>query len=483
MRRTEWLRETRAMRFEEAFYGWRAKRLTQEEAALLLGVCGRTFRRYVDRFEAEGLDGLSDRRLTQASHRRAPVDEVMRLTEAYRARHEGWAAQHFYSWYRRDGGGRSYTWVKTKLQEAGLMKRAKGRGKHRKRRERMPWTGMMLHQDGSTHEWVPGKKWDLIVTLDDATNEQYSAFFVEQEGTASSFRGVQEVIEARGLFASIYTDRGSHYWNMEKAGGKVDRQNLTQFGRAMEQLGIQMIPAYSPQARGRSERMFRTHQGRLPKELLAAGITEMEAANQYLREVYLPAFNAEFARPAAEEGSAFVSCQGRELADVLCEHHKRVVGNDNCVSFENKKLQIPKDTVRFHYARVGVRVHRYPDGHLAIFHGPRCLARYDAEGVLADPENPGALPSKALGLSHSGHPDDRKDSAALLSKALGLSHSGHPDDGEGSAAQKRERPGAKPGPSVLAPASALGSLPSVALSSGRARKPYPKKPALSNGNP
>jgi len=241
---------------------------------------------------------------------------------------------------------------------------------------------MMVHQDGSSHQWVPGAKWDLIVTMDDATNEHYSMFFVEEEGTASSFRGIQELIEARGLFSSLYTDRGSHYWHTPQAGGKVDKIKLTQFGRAMRQLGIEMIPAYSPEARGRSERMFRTHQDRLPKELAAKGITEMAGANRYLEEVYMPGFNAEFMQPAMEQGSAFVAYVGRDLADILCEHHERVVGNDNCVAFEGMKLQIPKDRVRLHYVKVKVRVHRYPDGQLALFHGPRCLVCYDAKGIF-----------------------------------------------------------------------------------------------------
>lgn len=382
MRRTEFVQEVRMMRFEEAYGGWQEGRLTQLEAARLLGVCERSFRRYMARYEEEGLEGLADRRLTQASHRRAPVDEVMRLTQRYRRYHEGWNVKHYYAWYRRDGGQRSYTWVKGRLQQAGLVKKEKGRGKHRKRRLPAPWPGMMLHQDGSRHQWVPGVYWDLIVTMDDATNEHYSMFFVDEEGTASSFQGVLEVIEARGLFCSLYTDRGSHYWYTAQAGGKVDKRELTQFGRAMHQLGIEMIPAYSPQARGRSERAFETHQDRLVKELALAGITEMQAANQYIRELYLPAYNAEFMRAAREKGSAFVPHQGLDLSEILCEHHERVVGNDNCVTFGRLKLQIPKSQDRLHYVRVKVRVHRYPDSHLAVFHGPRCLARYDSKGVL-----------------------------------------------------------------------------------------------------
>lgn len=380
MNRTELLQELRKMRFEEAYGGWQEKRLTQAEAALLLGVCERTFRRYVDRHEEGGLEALEDKRISQASHRLAPVDEVMRLTEQYRSRHLGWNAKHFFAWYRKGGGSRSYTWVKSRLQEAGLIERAKKRGAHRKRRERSPWPGMMIHQDGSTHEWVPGRKWDLIATMDDATSEQYSMFFIEEEGTASSFMGVSEVIEKRGLFASFYSDRGSHYWHTPEAGGKVDKKNLTQFGEAMKRLGIEMIAAYSPEARGRSERMFRTHQERLPKELALAGITDMAAANRYLREVYLPAFNAEFMCPAAEPGSAFVPWIGGALEDILCERFERVVGNDNCVSFEGLKLQIPADRHRCHYVKVKVAVLRRPDGHLAILHGPRKLAEYDATG-------------------------------------------------------------------------------------------------------
>lgn len=390
MRRTELLQEIRKMRFEEAYAGWHARRLTQEEAARLLGVCERTFRRYIDRYEEAGLEGLIDKRLEQVSHRRAPVNEVMALTEQYRSRHAGWSAKHFHAWYRREGGQRSYTWVKNQLQAAGLVKKAPAKGKHRKRRERSPWPGMMLHQDGSTHEWVPGQRWDLIVTMDDATSEHYSMFFVEEEGTASSFRGVRDVIEQRGLFSALYTDRGSHYWYTPEAGGKVDKAHLTQFGRAMKHLGIEMIPAYSPEARGRSERAFATHQARLPKELALAGITTMAAANDYLRDVYRPAFNQEFAQPALEEGSAFVAWGGGNLDDILCEQFERTVGKDNCVRFEGLSLQIPADRHRCHYVKVKVRVHHYLDGALAVFHGPRLLARYDANGRACDPTSAAA---------------------------------------------------------------------------------------------
>lgn len=376
------------MRFEETYADWRKRKLTQEEAARVLGVCDRTFRRYMVRYEEEGIRGLVDKRLDRVSHRRVPVDEVAQLLQRYKSQHLGWNVKHYYSWYRRrDGGGRSYTWVKNKLQEAGLVTRALGRGKHRKRRERMPLEGMMLFQDGSSHQWVVGQMWDLIVTMDDATSEHYSMFFVEEEGTASSFQGVGEVIEKKGLFCSIYTDRGSHYWHTSEAGGEVDKKNLTQFGRAMKQLGIEMIPSYSPEARGRIERVFRTHQERLPRELELAGIREMEAANLYLREVYLPVFNQEFKQPASEEGSAFVRWAGGNLWDILCEQQERVVSNDNCISFEGMVLQIPANQYRLNYVRVKVRVHRYIDGGLAVFHGPRKLAAYDKNGGLLAAES------------------------------------------------------------------------------------------------
>ena len=215
--------------------------------------------------------------------------------------------------------------------------------------------------------------------MDDATGRHDSMFFVPEEGAASSFRGMRELIEKKGLPSSLYTDRGSHYWTTPEAGGKVDKTNLTQFGRAMKQLGIEMIPAYSPEARGRSERAFRTHQERLPKELALAGITTMEAANRYLADVYLPAFNAEFSHPAPEEGSAFIPCPGASLDEILCEHYERIVGNDNCVSFEGQTLQIPSDRYRLHYVRATVRVHRHPDGSLSLFHGPRKLSDYPFE--------------------------------------------------------------------------------------------------------
>ena len=352
-----------------------------------MGVCARTFRRYVDRYEEDGLDGLLDKRMSEVSARRAPTDEVLKTGMLYRERYDGWNVKHFYSHYRREHAGkRSCTWVKTVLQRAGLVAPAPGRGKHRRRRERSPLRGMMLHQDGSTREWVPGKCRDLIITLDDATSEHDSMFFVEEEGTASGFRAMAEAVAEWGLPSSLHADRGSHYWHTPEAGGKVDRRNPAQFGRAMRQLGVDMIPACPPEARGRCERMFGTRQERLPKELAAQGIDTISGANRCLATRCRPAFNAEFAVPAAEAGTAFVPFIGPGLADILCEQHPRTVGRDNCASFENLKLQVPAQAHRRHFIKVRVRVHRYPDGRLAVFHGPRKLADHDSDGsAVADP--------------------------------------------------------------------------------------------------
>ena len=373
------------MRFEELYTRRQRRELTLVEAAEILGVTERTFRRWSTRYEVEGIEGLEDRRLGRASARAVPVDEALQMIQLYESRYTGWTVKHFHErWQAEHGGTRSYTWTKNRLQRAGYVVRAPRRGAHRKKRLRKPLPGMMLHQDGSTHEWVPGCQWDLIVTMDDATSELYSAFFVEEEGTMSSFQGLREVIEARGLFSSRYTDRGTHYWYTEAAGGKVDKIRLTQVHRALQQLGITLIPAYSPEARGRSERTFRTLQDRLPKELVVAGITDMAAANRYLREQFLPAHNRRFATPAAEVGTAFVPWIGTNLVDVLCIQEERVVAHDNTVRYQGRSLQIPPDPHRFHYVKATVRVHEYPDGTLAVFHGPRCLAHYDAAGQLIE---------------------------------------------------------------------------------------------------
>jgi transposase len=353
------------------------------EAGEILGMSERQFRRYRGRYEEDGLEGLVDQRLGKASAKRVPVDEVGWMLEEYRTRHPGWNVKHFHEHLCEQHSFRwGYTWVKTQLHTAGLVERAKRRGPHRRKRPRKPCVGMMLHQDGSQFAWLAGApELDLIVTMDDATSEVYSAFLVEEEGTASTFRGYLEVFGSKGLPSSCYTDRGSHYFFTPKAGGKVDKEQLTQVGRALDRLGIEHIPAYSPEARGRSERMFGTLQGRLPKDLVLAGIDEIEAANCFLRDVYLPRHNARFAKPPAIEESAFVPLADRaSLADILCIEEERIVARDNTVAYQKLRLQLPESRIRAHYVKARVKVHQYPDGTLAVFHGPRLLARYDAAG-------------------------------------------------------------------------------------------------------
>ncbi|MCP4244409.1 MAG: ISNCY family transposase [bacterium] len=372
------------MKFEDVYGRTYRGELSQQEAAEILGISERTFRRWRDRYQAEGAEGLYDRRLGRVSARRAGVDEVAALLRLFDTKYWDFTAKHLRDKLVAEHEfKRSYNWVRVTLQAHGRIAPAPRRGAHRRKRPRRPLVGMMLHQDGSTHQWVGDRYWDLIVTMDDASSEIYSAFFVAEEGTMSSFEALNEVVSAHGLFCSLYADRAAHYWHTPEAGGKVDKDNPTQVGRALEQLGIELIAAYSPQARGRSERMFGTLQKRLPQELRLAGITDMAAANRFLKEVYLPAHNARFARPAEDTGSAFVPFTGN-LADILCVHEERVVGNDNTVRYKGRSLQIPADRHRHHYVKARVRVHEYPDGALAVFHGPRCLARYQADGSPID---------------------------------------------------------------------------------------------------
>lgn len=385
MGRTGLLQDIRIMRFDEVYGRFLKGSLSCGEAADVLGMSERNFLRYRERFESEGVAGLRDKRRGRPSWRRAPVDEATRVIELYALKYFDFNVRHFHEkLITHHGIRRSYTWTKRVLQGAGCVKTAPKRGAHRRKRPRKPLPGMMLHQDGSSHVWVPGEEWDLIVTMDDATSEIYSMFFVAEEGTLSSFAGLLEVINTHGLFGSLYADRGSHYWHTKAAGKGVDKQTPTQVKRALDQLGIELIPASCPEARGRSERMFGTLQGRLPQELRAAGITTMAAANRYLREVFMPAHNAAFRVAPADAGSAFIPYVGRDLADILCVQDERVVAHDNTVAYKRLSLQIPPDRHRHHYVKARVRIHEYPDGTFAVFHGPRCLARYRPDGALID---------------------------------------------------------------------------------------------------
>ena len=366
------------MRFEELLERWERGSLSHAEAASALGVSERTLRRWRQRYEDEGADGLIDRRVGAPSPKRAPEDELERMRALYQQDYQGFTIKHFHEKLeQRHNYKLGYTTTRIYLQKTGTVRPAPRRGAHRRQRPRRPMHGMLLHQDGSKHAWLAGQPaLDLVITMDDATSELYSAFLVDEEGTMSSFRGLVEVIERRGLFMELYTDRGSHYFVTPEAGGKVSKTQLTQVGRALKQLGIGHIPAYSPEARGRCERAFRTLQDRLPKELALAGISTVEAANRFLREVYLSEHNARFAGPADEPTAVFVEVPEALWRDVLCLQEERRVGNDNCVRWHGRSLQIPPTPLRPHLVRATVRVHDYPDGTLAIFKGPQRLASF-----------------------------------------------------------------------------------------------------------
>jgi hypothetical protein len=377
----------RRMRFEDVLGRSERSELSQIEAAELLGISERSFRRWRDRHRETGLPGLADRRLAP-SLRRASVSEIERMLGLYRDIYRGFTVKHFHEHLvKRHNYVLGYTVTKLHLHRAGLVQPAQKRSAHRKKRPRRPLVGMMLHQDASTHAWLPGdgRKYDLVVTMEDATSALYSAFLVDQEGTASSFRGLREVVATHGLFRSLYSDRGSHYFVTPAAGGKVSKTVLTQVGRALSQLGIEHIAAYSPQARGRSERVFHTLQDRLPKEFKLAGIDTVEAANTWLRDRFLADYNGLFAIEAEQAGSAFVVDSTGAWREILCVQEDRTVGQDNTVKWERLSLQLPPSRLRPHFVRTTVRVHEYPGGRLAVFWGPHRLADYDAQGMITQP--------------------------------------------------------------------------------------------------
>jgi hypothetical protein len=272
--------------------------------------------------------------------------------------------------------------VKQALQGAGLVAKGRKRGVHRKRRERRPLPGMLLHIDGSRHRWLQDERWyDLIVILDDASSEIYYAQLVGEESTATVMAGLREVIERKGQFCALYSDRGSHFWLTPKVGGKVDPHRLTQVGRALRELGVQMIPAHSPQARGRSERSFGTWQGRLPQELRLHGISTLEAANGFLREHYIAEFNARFQVTPAQRGNAFLPCPRKNLDLIFSLQFERTVNRDNTVSFQNLQLQVERMQWRGTLAGCNVKVHQHLDGTISLTHGPHRLGRYSAQAA------------------------------------------------------------------------------------------------------
>jgi transposase len=373
-------------KFTDVYERWHRRDLSQEEAAEILGKSSRQFRRYRDQYEAEGLAGLRDHRLGKPSGKAVAKEVEEAILALYRKTYLGWNVKHFHEHLvKHHGYALSYSCVKGRLHAADLVRPDRRKGGHRRKRERKPCVGMMLHQDGSREVWLAGQPMlDLIVTMDDATSEIHSAFLVEEEGTMSTFRGLLEVMQAEGVPSTFYTDRGSHYFFTPEAHGKVDKVNVTQVGRALAQLGVVHIAAYSPEARGRSERMFGTLQDRLIKELALHGIADVTTANAWIKASFLPDHNQRFMAVPALPDRAFVTVESNRLIEALCIEEERTVGRDNTIAWDSKRLQIPESPLRRHYVQAKVKVHAYPDGTLAVLHGLRVIGRYTAAGELLE---------------------------------------------------------------------------------------------------
>lgn len=373
----------RMMKLQDVLLKAMAKKITWWDAAEIIGVSDRTMRRWRERLEQDGYSGLADRRKGKASPKRVPLKTVEEVLRLYREKYADFNIRHFHEKLREEHGIRlSYTWVQKALQGAGLVPKRHKRGPHRRRRPRRPLPGMLLHIDGSKHRWFNDDRWyDLLVILDDATSEIYYAQLVEEESTRTVMAGLREVIERKGLFCALYSDRGSHFFLTPRAGEKVDKTRPTQVGRAMKELGVQMIPAYSPQARGRSERSFGTWQGRLPQELRVAGIRDVEAANRFLRERYIAEFNTKFAVAAAERGTAFRRCSRKDLDWVFTVQTERVVAKDNTVAIGERSWQLEKTRFRHTLAGCTVTIHEHLDGTVSVRWGPHVVGRFSAAGA------------------------------------------------------------------------------------------------------
>ena len=373
----------RAMKIQEIILRAIAKKILWLEAARIIGVSPRQMRRWRRRYEEYGYDGLFDRRRGKPSPKRVPMKTVERVLGLYAEKYHDLNVVHFQEKLKEEHGIElSYTWVKAALQGAGLVKKDRKRGVHRKRRVRRSMVGMMLHIDGSKHRWFGDDRWyDLIVVMDDANSEIYYAQLVEEESTATVMASLRAVVESKGVFCSLYSDRASHFFVTPRGGEAVDKERLTQVGRALKELGITMIPAYSPQARGRSERGFGTWQGRLPQELRLAGITSIEAANHFLNDKYIAEFNKKFSVKPAQAGSAFVPARGKNLDLIFSIQHERVVGKDNTVSIANQSFQIERTKWRSNLAGCRVTVYELADGTVSITYGPHPVGRYNAQGI------------------------------------------------------------------------------------------------------
>lgn len=376
---SEW---ERIMKIQEIFSRAQHKSIMWKEAAEILGVDERTVRRWKHTVEEAGYEALLDGRTQRPSPKRAPDklrDTTIRL---YRDTYLDWNVKHFHEQLPKHGIHYGYTWTKKVLKDAKLVETVIKRDKHRKKRDRKPIVGMMLHIDGSQHHWLHGidSTQDLIVVMDDANNQIYDAYLTPQESTASCMHVLRHVVNSQGVFCSIYSDRAGHFFHTPQAGKKVDLSNLTQIGRALHELNIEMIPAYSPQARGRSERNFRTWQGRLCNELKLHKITTIERANAYIRSSFLLWYNNDLIKTPLSNGSAFTPYLGKNIDYVFCIKEQRVVNNDNTVQWHNLILQIQPSQFRISFAKCKVIVCHHLDNTISVLYGQHIIGRYNHEG-------------------------------------------------------------------------------------------------------
>jgi transposase len=378
----------RAMKIQEVILRAMSGTLTWLQAADIIGCSPRTMRRWRARYDRTGYDGLMDRRHGRPSPRRVPRAEVERLLRLYRETYLGFNVRHFHEIARREHGlTLSYSFVKQALQGAGLVRKRRARGRHHQRREPRASFGEMLHLDGSPHPWlalVPDERQTLLAVLDDATKRLLYAALVASETTETVLTALATVFRTHGLPMALYTDRASWAFLTRRAGEAVDKTRLTQVGRALHRLGVEHIPAYSPQARGRSERLNRTLQDRLVNELRVAAIRTVEVANAYLQTTFIPHYNATFTRPPREAAAAFVGLGPVDLDQILCHEEERVVGKDNMVTLEGVALQVPKQPGRATCAGRRITIRRHLDGTYTIWRGPILWSRYDPQGQRTD---------------------------------------------------------------------------------------------------
>jgi transposase len=372
----------RAMTVQEVMLKALSGEMHWFRAADILGWSPRTLRRWRERYETHGYIGLIDKRRHSPSVRRVAAPEVERLLRLYRERYRGFNVRHFHQIAQREHGVTvSSSFLKYTLQAAGLVKKHRPRGRHRRRREPRACLGELLHIDGSPHAWLalrPTIRAVLIAVLDDATKRVLYAQLWTGETTAAIMTALRDVITAYGLPMAVYTDRAHWAFHTPQANGPINRRHLTQVGRALARLGIEHIPAYSPQARGRSERLNRTFQDRLVNELRVAKIVTVPAANAYLRERFIPDYNATFSCAPADPASAFVSLGKVDLEQILCHQEERLVARDNTVAFEGRTFQLARQPGRRSCVGLQVTVRRHLSGEYSIWSAARRLGCYPA---------------------------------------------------------------------------------------------------------